>query len=391
MMNRLLATRAPTLLLACALGLIGSIGHAEEVVRVGLVLEMSGPFADFGKQMETGVKVYQKQHGETVAGKRVEVIVKDVGGPNPEMAKRLAQELIVRDKVQFLGGFGFTPNALAVAPVATQAKVPMVVMNAAASGLPSKSPYMVRTSYGYDDLTPPIATWAAKNGSKKAYVLVSDYAPGHDAEAAFIAAYKKAGGEIVGNVRTPVMTVDFSPFMQRVKDAQPDVLFAFVNGGDISAALFKEYREKGLDQAGIKLIGTGDIVDDATLDVVGDRALDTVSVYPYSLTHNSELNTRFIEDYKKVRPGAVRPSIMSIQAYDGMALIYEALKRTNGSTDGTALVDAMKGLKFESPRGSVSVDPNTRDLVQTKYIRRVVKKGGVLENAEIEAFKAAAE
>lgn len=391
MMNRLLATRAPTLLLACAFGLIGSIGHAEEVVRVGLVLEMSGPFADFGKQMETGVKVYQKQHGETVAGKRVEVIVKDVGGPNPEMAKRLAQELIVRDKVQFLGGFGFTPNALAVAPVATQAKVPMVVMNAAASGLPSKSPYMVRTSYGYDDLTPPIATWAAKNGSKKAYVLVSDYAPGHDAEAAFIAAYKKAGGEIVGNVRTPVMTVDFSPFMQRVKDAQPDVLFAFVNGGDISAALFKEYREKGLDQAGIKLIGTGDIVDDATLDVVGDRALDTVSVYPYSLTHNSELNTRFIEDYKKVRSGAVRPSIMSIQAYDGMALIYEALKRTNGSTDGTALVDAMKGLKFESPRGSVSVDPNTRDLVQTKYIRRVVKKGGVLENAEIEAFKAAAE
>lgn len=250
---------------------------------------------------------------------------------------------------------------------------------------------MVRTSYGYDDLTPPIATWAARNGSRKAYVLVSDYAPGHDAEAAFIAAYKKAGGEIVGSVRTPVMTVDFSPFMQRVKDAQPDVLFAFVNGGDISAALFKEYRAKGLDQAGIKLIGTGDIVDDANLEMVGDRALDTVSVYPYSLTHKSELNTRFIEDYKKVRPGTVRPSIMSITAYDGMALVYEALKKTNGSTDGTTLVDAMKGLKFESPRGNVSVDPNTRDLIQTKYIRRVVKKGNVLENSEFEAFKAAAE
>lgn len=391
MMNRLLAPRGRTLLLACAFGLAGSIGHAEEVVRVGLILEMSGPFADFGKQMETGVKVYQKQYGETVAGKRVEVIVKDVGGPNPEVAKRLAQELIVRDKVQVLGGFGFTPNALAVAPVATQAKVPMVVMNAAASGLPGKSPYMVRTSYGYDDLTPPIATWAAKNGFKKAYVIVSDYAPGHDAEAAFIAAFKKAGGEIVGNVRTPVMTVEFSPFMQRVKDAQPDVLFAFVNGGDISAALIKEYRAKGLDQAGIKLIGTGDIVDDGNLDMIGDRALDTVTVYPYSLTHKSALNTRFIDDYKKIRPGPIRPSIMSITAYDGMALIYEALKKTNGSADGTALVDAMKGLKFESPRGNVSVDANTRDLVQAKYIRRVVKKGNVLENEEFETFKAAAE
>jgi len=378
------------LLAACAMGLSSPAAFAQDAVRVGLILEMSGPFADFGKQMETGIKVYQKQFGETVAGRRVEVIIKDVGGPNPELAKRLAQELMVRDKVQFLAGFGFTPNALSVAPIATQARIPMIVMNAAATGLTAKSPYMVRTSFSYDDIVPPMAQWAVRNSSKKAYVLVADYAPGHDAEAAFVAAYKQAGGEIVGTVRTPVVTLDFSPYMQRVKDAKPDVLFAFVNGGDVAPAFFKEYREKGLERAGIKLIGTGDIVDESGLDAIGDRALDTVTVFPYSLSHSSDVNTRYVRDYKTQRDAKARPSLMSVSAYDGMAAIYAALKKTNGNTDGQALIEAFQGVQLESPRGAISIDPKSRDIVQNKYIRRVTRIENVLGNTEFETFRPAA-
>ena len=377
------------LLAACAFTLAAPAAFAQDTVRVGLIAEMSGPFAEFGKQMEAGIKVYQKQFGDSVAGKRVEVIVKDVAGPNPELAKRLAQELVVRDKVQLLAGFGFTPNALSVAPIATQAKVPMIVMNAAAADLTAKSPYMVRTSFSYPDVVPPIAQWAIKNGSKKAYVIVADYAPGHDAEAAFLAAYKKAGGEIVGSVRTPMMTLDFSPYMQRVKDAKPDVLFAFVNGGDVAPAFIKEFREKGLPEAGVKLIGTGDIVDEAIIEVIGDRALDITTVYPYSMHHKSELNARYVRDFKAQRDAKARPTIMSVAAYDGMAAIYAALKKTNGNADGPALIQAFQGLQFESPRGPIGIDAKTRDIVQDEYIRRVGKVDGTIANIEFETFKAA--
>jgi len=377
------------LLAACAVALAGPAAFAQDTVRIGLIAEMSGPFAEFGKQMEAGIKVYQKQFGDTVAGKRVEVIVKDVAGPNPELAKRLAQELVVRDKVQVLAGFGFTPNALSVAPIATQAKVPMVVMNAAAAELTAKSPYMVRTSFSYPDVVPPIARWAVKNGSRKAYVIVADYAPGHDAEAAFLAEYKKAGGEIVGSVRTPMVTLDFSPYMQRVKDARPDVLFAFVNGGDVAPAFIKEFREKGLADAGIKLIGTGDIVDEAIIEAIGDRALDITTVYPYSMHHKSELNARYVRDFKAMRDAKARPTIMSVSAYDGMAAIYAALKKTNGNADGQALIEAFQGLQFESPRGPIGIDARTRDIVQDEYIRRVGKVDGTLANIEFETFKAA--
>jgi branched-chain amino acid transport system substrate-binding protein len=221
-------------------------------------------------------------------------------------------------------------------------------------------------------------------------VLVADYAPGHDAEAAFSEAFKQAGGEIVGTVRTPVVTLDFSPFMQRVKDAKPDVLFAFVNGGDVAPAFFREYREKGLEQAGIKLAGTGDIVDESGLDAIGDRALGTVTVFPYSLSHKSELNARYVRDYKTLREGKIRPSLMSVAAYDGMAAIYAALKKTDGKADGAALMAAFQGLQWESPRGAVAIDPKTRDIVQAKYIRRVAKTDNVLENVEFETFGPAA-
>ncbi|RJG04768.1 ABC transporter substrate-binding protein [Noviherbaspirillum cavernae] len=382
-------TRNIRRLLVTGMAVAMPLAYADDTIKIGVIAEMSGPFAEFGKQMEAGIKIYQKQFGESVAGKRVEVIYRDVGGPNPDVAKRLAQELLVRDKVQVLAGFGFTPNALSVAPIATQAKVPMVVMNAAAAELTAKSPYMVRTSFTYPDVVPPIAQWAVKQGSKKAYVIVADYAPGHDAEAAFLGAYKKAGGEIVGNVRVPMVTVDFSPYIQRIKDAKPDVVFAFVNAGSVAPAFIKEFREKGLPEAGIKLIGTGDIVDEAIIDVIGDRALDIVTVYPYSMHHKSELNAKYVRDFKTLRGANARPTIMSVSAYDGMAAIYAALKKTGGKADGSSLIEALKGLQIESPRGMIGISAQTRDIVQDEYIRRVGKVQGVLANEEIETWKAA--
>ncbi|MBN9373493.1 ABC transporter substrate-binding protein [Hydrogenophaga sp. YM1] len=373
-----------------ALGLAAApAAFAQDTVRVGVIAEMSGPFAEFGKQMQAGIRAYQKMHGDSVAGKRVEVVIKDVGGPNPDAAKRIATELVVREKVNVLAGFGFTPNALAVAPIATQAKVPMIVMNAAAGGLTAKSPYMVRTSFHYPETVPPIAQWAIQQGAKKAYVIVADYSPGHDAEAAFIAAFKKAGGEIVGSVRTPLMTLDFAPYMQRVKDARPDVLFSFVNGGDVAPAFIKEYRDKGLPEAGIQLIGTGDIVDEALVEAIGERGVGITTVYPYSMHHKSALNERFVREFKAQRDAKSRPTIMGVAAYDGMAALYAALAKTGGKADGPTLIAALAGLKIDSPRGSLTIDKNSRDVVHDQYIRRFEKQDGAYYNVEFETFKAA--
>jgi len=379
-------TGAYTALLAGSLALTG-VASAEQVVKVGMVLEMSGPFAEFGRQMKAGVEAYQAQHGNTVNGRRVEILYKDVGGPQPDVAKRVAQELLVQDKVDILAGFGFTPNALAVAPLATQAKVPMVVMNAASANLTSRSPYMVRTSFGFDTMVPPIAKWALEQGHKKAYMLVADYAPGHDAEKAFAEAYTHGGGEIIGKVRVPLMTVEFAPYLQRIKDMKPDVLFAFVNAGNVAPALFKDFKTKGLDEAGIKLIGTGDIVYESILDVIGDAGLGAVTVYPYSMAHPSKLNTAFIDSFHRVlKNDTERPTIMAVSAYDGMGLIYEGLKKVAPNADGAALIDAFKGASFESPRGPISIDPETRDIKQNQYIRKLERVDGKLVNVEFQTY-----
>lgn len=382
-----LIKRCKLALLAGALAAAPSV-HAQEVVKVGLITALTGPFAEFGQQMQAGVKAYQALHGDTVAGKRVEIIYKDTGGANPEVAKRHAQELLVREKVQFLAGFVFTPNALAAAPIATQGKVPMVVMNAAGENLPSRSPYMVRTAFEITTTVPPIAKWAYREGARTAYVIAADYAPGLDAEKAFIEAFEAQGGKIVGTVRTPIVTVDFSPYIMRVKDAKPDIVFAFVNGGDVAPALIKEYRARNLEADGIKLIGTGDIVDEPIVDVIGENGMGVVTVYPYSMHHDSELNRKFVQEFTKLRGKNARPAIMSVAAYDGMAAIYEALKKTQGDTDGARLMEAFKGLELESPRGHIRIDPETRDVVQNQYIRRFDKVDGVYANVEFETFEA---
>ncbi|HLU20602.1 MAG TPA: ABC transporter substrate-binding protein [Pusillimonas sp.] len=382
-----LLRRIKTSVLAVAL-VVAPSAMAQDVVKVGLITSLTGPFAEFGQQMQAGVKAYQAMHGDTVAGKRVEVIFRDTGGANPEVAKRHAQELFVREKVDFLAGFAFTPSALAAAPIATQAKIPMVVMNAAGENLPSRSPYMIRVAFEVASTVPPIAKWAYREGARTAYVIAADYAPGLDAEKAFIKAFEAEGGKIIGTVRTPIVTVDFSPYIMRIKDAKPDVIFAFVNGGDVAPALLREYRTRNLEADGIKLIGTGDIVDEPIVNVIGQNGVGVVTVYPYSMHHDSELNRRFVAEFLKLREKNARPAIMAVAAYDGMAAIYKALEKTQGDTDGAKLMEAFKGMEFESPRGQIRIDPETRDVIHNQYIRRFDKVDDVFVNVEFETFKA---
>jgi branched-chain amino acid transport system substrate-binding protein len=374
------------MLLAASFAAFATAASAQNVVKLGMIGEFSGPFAQYGQQILGGMKAYMKQHGDTVAGKKIEIVQKDTGGPAPDVAKRLAQELVTRDNVDILVGFGLTPNALAVAPVATEAKKAMVIMNAATSIITTKSPYIVRVSMTLPQVTQPMAEWAAKNGIKKVYTVVADYGPGLDAEKAFSEAFKKAGGEMVGSIHTPLQNPDFGPFIQRVKDAKPEAIFLFLPAGEQGIAFMKGYEERGLKQAGIKLIATGDITDDGVLEAMGDPTLGLITSFHYSASHQSPENTAFKKAYAEANGDKLRPNFMAAAGYDGMAVIYEALKKTGGSTDGDKLVAAMKGLKLASPRGTLMIDPETRDVVQTVYIRKVEKVGGGLYNVEFDKF-----
>ena len=374
--------------LSCAAAMlaIATAVSAQNVVKLGMVGEFSGPFAQYGQQILGGMKAYMKLHGDTVAGKKIEIVQKDTGGPAPDVAKRLAQELVTRDNVDILVGFGLTPNALAAAPVATEAKKAMVIMNAATSIITTKSPYIVRVSMTLPQITQPMAKWAAKNGIKKVYTVVADYGPGLDSEKAFSEAFKAAGGEIVGSIHTPLQNPDFSPFIQRVKDAKPEAVFLFLPAGEQGIAFMKGYAERGLAQAGIKLIATGDITDDGVLEAMGEPTLGLITSFHYSAAHDSPENKAFVKAYAEANGTKLRPNFMAAGGYDGMAVIYEALKKTNGSTDGDKLIAAMKGMKLTSPRGPIMIDPETRDIVQTVYIRKVEKTGGGLYNVEFDKF-----
>ncbi len=349
---------------------------AQEPIKIGLILPMTGPFASTGRQVEAAVKLYQQQNGDSVGGRKIQVILKDDTG-TADVTKRLAQELIVNDKVAVLAGFGLTPLALAAAPLATQAKVPEIVMCAATSTITEASPFVVRSGFTLAQVATPMADWAAKNGLKKVATLVSDYGPGIDAEKAFSETFTKAGGT-VENLRVPLRNPDFSPFLQRAADAKPDALFTFVPSG-VGAQLMKQFAERGLDKSGIRLISTGDVVDDDILNDMGDVALGVVSSHHYSAAHDSPENKAFVAAFRKA--ANMRPNFMGVGGYDGMHLIYEGLKKTNGQ-GGQALVDAMKGMSWTSPRGPVSIDPQTRDIVQNVYVRKVERQDGELYNVE---------
>jgi len=331
------------------------------------------------------MRTYLQMHGDTFAGHKIEIIARDTTGPAPEVAKRLAQELLTGDKVDFLAGFGLTPNAMAVAPLATQAKTPMIVMNAATSSITTKSPYIARFSFTLPQVTAPMAEWAAKNGIKQVYTLVADYAPGIDAENAFKKAFTASGGEVVGSVRSPLANPDFAPFLQRIKDAKPEAVFIFLPAGEQGIAFMKAFKERGLDQAGIKLIATGDLTDDDVLMAMGDPTLGLVTTHNYSAAHDSPENKTFVEAYKEVS-GGKRPNFMAVGGFDGMAAIAQVVEKLDGKIDGDKAMEILKGMKLTSPRGPIWIDPETRDIVQTVYVRRVEKVGGELYNVEFDQF-----
>jgi branched-chain amino acid transport system substrate-binding protein len=366
-----------------ASALAWSTARAEDSFKIGLIVPMTGGQASTGKQIDNAIKLYMQQHGDSVAGRKIEIILRD-DAALPDNTKRLTQELIVNDKVNVIAGFGVTPAAFAAAPLATQGKIPEVVMAAGTSIITERSPYIVRTSFTLAQSSTIIGDWAVKNGIKKVATLTSDYAPGNDALNFFKEHFTAGGGEIVEEVKVPLANPDFAPFLQRMKDAKPDAMFVFVPAGQ-GGNFMKQYAERGLDKSGIKVIGPGDVTDDDLLKDMGDAAVGVVTAHIYSADHPSAMNKDFVAAYQKAY--GTRPGFMAVGGYDGIHLIYEALKKA-GKTDGDSLLAAMKGMAWESPRGPISIDPETRDIVQNVYIRKVEKKDGELYNVEFQTFEA---
>jgi branched-chain amino acid transport system substrate-binding protein len=367
------------LLIAAALAGGFATAYAQQTVKIGLVLSASGQFADAGAQLDNGIKTYMKMHGDTVAGKKIELIRRDTGGIAPDVAKRLSQELVVRDKVDILAGYVLTPNAMAAADVSAEAKKFMVVMNAATSVIITKSPYMIRTSVVLPQVMETFGTWAAtKGGIKQVYTMVTDYGPGHDSERAFHTGFKNAGGTVVGSVRFPVANPDFAAFVQRAKDIGPEAIYIFIPGGAQPAALGKAFAERGIDKKKTKVLGSGETTAESALKAMGDNALDMITAWHYDYKLDNPKNREFVKAFNEMH--GRNPDFFSIGGYDGMHAIYETLKKTKGKTDGEAMIAAAKGLKWESPRGPMMIDPETGDVVQTIYIRRVQKVGNELVN-----------
>ena len=372
--------------LACSAtvaALLTSAAWAADPVKVGLILPMTGPFASTGRQIEAAAKLYIHEHGQA-AGHPVELIVRDDAGV-PDTTKRLAQDMVVNDKVAVLAGFGLTPLALAAAPIATRGKVPEVVMAAATSSITQSSPYVVRTSQTVPQIADTMGVWAAKNGITSVVTIVTDYGPGIDTETWFKKGLEANGGKVVEALRVPLANPDFAPFLQRAADAKPQAVFVFVPSG-VGSVFIRQFAERGLDKQGIKLIGLGDVVDDDILNGMGDTALGVISAQHYSAVHDSAANKAFVDAFRQA--AGTRPNFMAVGGYDGMALIYRALEQTGGKTDGTALVEAMKGQSWESPRGPVSIDPATRDIIQNVYMRKVERVNGELYNVEFATFPA---
>ena len=370
--------------LGAALALLATPALAGGSFKIGLVIPLTGQQTSTGKQIETAMRLYMAQNGSTAGGKTIELIVKD-DASLPDNSRRMAQELIVNDKVDMVAGFGITPSAMAVAPLATQSKTPMLVTAAATSIVTEQSPFIVRTSFTLAQETVPMADWALANKIKKVVTFVSDYAPGLDSEKAFKERFTKGGGEVIGEIRAPLRGPEFAPFLQKVKDLAPDAVFLFVPAGQ-GALLMKQVAERELDKAGIRVIATGDVTDDDQLKDMGDGVLGLITAGPYSAAHASPENKAFVEAYKKASGGG-RPSFFGVAAYDGLHLVYQALGKTGGE-GGAALVEAMKGMRWVSPRGPVSIDPATRDIVQNINIRKVEKVDGENYNVEFATVEA---
>lgn len=365
---------------------IGVTSQAAQPVKVGLILPMTGPYAAYGKNMENGARLFLKEKGKAFAGRDIEIVIVDDGGVAPEVAKRAAQNLIVKEKVDILAGFGLTPSALTVAPLATQTKIPMIIMNASTSGITAKSPYVMRVATTQPQVTAPIAMWAAKSNIKKVYTLVADYGPGIDAETQFKKTFTESGGNVVGSVRYPLNSADPSPYLQRIKDASPDGVFIFLPPGELSISFIRGFADRGLAAAGIKLLGTS-VTEESVLDATGDKAIGVITSSNYSEHHNSPENRAYVAAYRRDYPGQ-RPNYMGVAAYDTLALIANVMVKTHGDVSGDSFMAAVKGMKLMSPRGPIEIDEKHKEIVQTVYIRKTEKIGGVLQNVEFFEYPA---
>jgi len=382
-----MSTRATLLCAIAAIGLMAGVAHAD-VVKVGVIGTMSGPYALFGQNFRIGIEAYVAEHGAKVGGHDVQFIYRDLDAPNPAKAKAIAQELIVKDGVQYLAGVYFTPNALAIAPLLEESKTPLVVMNAATTAIVERSPYIVRTSFTMWQNTVPAAKVAAVRGAKKVAIAVSDYGPGIDAEAAFKKTFEAAGGTIATAIRMPLSTTDFGPIMQRIKDSGADTIFTFLPAGPPTLGFVKGYIDNGLKAAGIKLMSTGDVVTEPDLPGIGDAGIGILSTYHYALSHDSPENKAFIALVKKSGGNADELTMTAIAAYDGAKVIYKMIEATDGKRDPATAVDAVKGMSWISPRGPVSIDPATRHIRQNVYLRVIEKVDGKLINKELQTFEA---
>jgi branched-chain amino acid transport system substrate-binding protein len=367
-----------------ALGLAAP-ASAQTVVKVGVILTYSGPEASLGETIDRGIKLWMKEHGNDLpSGVKVELIRRDDTGPNPEVAKRLAQELVVRDKVNLLTGVVWSPNAAAIAPVTAEAKLPFIIMNAAGAAIVRISPYVARVSFTLWQSSYPLGKWAATHNLKRVYTAVSDFIPGHDGEAAFIKAFKENGGTIVDSVRFPLASPDLAPYFQRVKDAKPDALYVFVPGGPQSTNVVKTFKQLALGDAGIKLIGPQDITIENELPNMGDAALGVLTMGSYSSDADRPVNKKFVEAWHKEYGANSYPDFLSLGGWDGMAAIFDVIKQQNGKIDPDKTMALLKGWKTDSPRGPLMIDPDTRDVVQNEYMREVKKVGDHTANVEFE-------
>ena len=381
--TRFAAGCAVAVIAGAGIGAAAAQSPAQDTVKIGIVVPMTGAQGAVGREISDATHLYVAQHGDTVAGKKIELIVRDDQSV-PDNAKRLAQELIVNDHVNFLAA-GLTPSAMAMAPIATQAKVPTVVVVSGTSIVTEKSPYYVRTSFTLGQQSGIIADWAIQNGSKKAVSILSDWAPGAEAGKVFADHFTKGGGQVLDTLKVPLANPDFSPFLQRAHDLTPDTLFVFVPAGQ-AGPFAKQFAERGMEKSGIKLVGPGDIVDDDDLPGTGDTLVGVVTAGIYSAAHPSQLNKDFVAAYKKAT--GHRANFIAVSGYDGMAAIYGALKKTNGNTDADTVLAALKGMKWESPRGPIEIDPQTRDIVQNVYIRKVEVVNGEPWAIEFKTFPA---
>ncbi|MGZ5829310.1 MAG: ABC transporter substrate-binding protein [Xanthobacteraceae bacterium] len=381
--NSLVATAA-----VCGLAIFQQPSMAQETVKVGVLVSYSGMTSMGGQQTDAAIKLFQKKYGETAGGKKIELVRRDTTGPNPEVAKRLVQEAVTRDKVQILIGPDFTPNTLAAAPIVTEAKVPTMVIGAATTGIVGeKSPYMTRTFFATPQLCKPFAAYAMKNGWKKVHVMVADFAPGQDCERLFNAAFAEQSGTVTGNLRIPLSNPEFSSYMQRIKDAKPDGVFVFMPLGELSIGSLRALNDSGIKASGVHIMGTGDITDETYVDAVGDAALGVLTTGMYSTQHNSPMNKEFVKDYYELNGTKTRMGWSVISAWDALRLIYDGLNdQANAKFDPDKFMAFTRGRTFESPRGPVTIDKGNGDILQNVYIRRTDKVDGTLQNVEIETL-----